>query len=419
MSTEAPAAPVKTAPVTPSAPAKPASVAPVAPATTTPATPPKPAPSLDDGLKSLAAKTFVEKPAAEPPAKPAEPAPKAESKPEHAGAAEPVKAEPVSGDVDMFAHVKQPDLKTEDGKAGWRALKTEAAAKVRDAEKRYSEAMAQLETYKKATPADTAEAARLKDELKKAQDALAVHDLKAHPDFAKQYLEPKKAALKEAGEIVTYNNKEGVNLNAILDKPLKEFNAEVSELTKDMNGMDATTVQTALRQAYKIANEEKAALGKASELKQQLESKAAAAARQAFEETRGEFASKVPEIQIPEGASEEKAQEIRAYNEARAAAMKKAEHYSFGKIGEREVARIAQQAAALEVVAGHLIPSLTRERDQAVALNKQLSAELEAIKKGKTPGKFTGPSGAPERPDITKLPIDQGLKALSKQILGG
>jgi hypothetical protein len=412
-----PAAPAKPAAVTPAAtppvtpPAKVA--APVAPATTTPATPPKPAPSLDDGLKALSEKTFaapVVPPVVEPKVVPPVAA--------QADVVPPKTDAVIPPGKDPFDHIAAPEGMTEKSLSGWRALKKEASEKVSAAEKRYNDAVAQLDTYKKATPADTAEAARLKAELKETQDRLAVFDLKSHPDFARQYSEPKKAALKEASEIVAYNGKEGVNLAAILDKPLKDFNAEVSELTKDMNGMDATTVQSALRSAYKIANDERGALGKASELKQQLEAKSAQAARQAFDETRTEFTSQVPELQVPEGASEEKIAEITGYNKARADALAEAEQYAFGKMSEKDVARIAQQAAGLKVVAKHIIPSLQRDLSRSNELVKELTAELAAIKKGKSPGAFTDSGGA-SKPDLSKMPIDQGLKALSKQLLGG
>lgn len=383
------AAPSKATPVAPAIPAaQKASVrqAPAVATTTNSRTPPEAPPTLDNEMRKLAEEHFKPKAddSAPIPETKTKPAPLAEASPSDKPAATPPLAE-----ADPFAHIKEPEFKTEASREGWKALKKEAAEKVKLAEQKFAEAAAKLETYQKATPADTAEAARLKAELKDAHDKLAVFDLRSSPDFVRQYVEPKTNALKEAGEIIAYNGKAAGDLSKLLELPLKDFNAQVSDLTKDMNGMDAQTVQASLRQAHKLANEEKNALSKSGELKAALEAKHAAAERSAFEETRNEFTSKVPEIQIPDGADEEKIAEVRAYNEARLAAVKKAESYTFGKMDAKGIARVAQQAAALEVVAQHLIPSLQRDLKRASELNAQLAAELQAIKAGKNPGKFT------------------------------
>lgn len=401
------------------APAKPAA-APAAP----PVAPPsqaeqagqkQPPPSIAQNLASAAEKHFADKPAAAKPADAAPPvAPAAKT-----DATPPAKADaaPVT-DADPFAHIKPEDGMSEKSLTGWKALKTEATQKVRDAEKKYSEAMAQLETYKKATPAQTEDAERLKAELKQAKDALTVYDLRHDPDFTRQFSEPKKNALREAGEIITYNGKEGVDLNAILEMPLKDFNAKVSELTKDMNGMDATTVQSALRQAHKLTFDEKGALAKAGELKQQIEAKRALVARQAFEEGKNEFASRIPELAIPEGADESKVAEVNAYNQARAEALAEAEKFTFGKMSEREVAGIATRAASLNLMAHHVLPAVQRDLKTATALNAQLVAELTAIKKGKNSPGFNEGASPQKGPDYSKLPPEKMFDAMATAHFG-
>lgn len=380
-----PAAPAATPPI-PAAQA--ASVPPpkAAPASSRqPKDAPNAPPTIDADLKKLAADMLTPKPkvkAEVAPEKPVAEAPKADAPAAPEAKAPAVEKEPLD--------IPEPKGMTPENLANWKTWREQAKKEINEAKNEKAALAAQLETYKKATPADNEKAARLETQLKEAQDRLAVFDLKSHPDFRKQYVEPKQNALKEAAEIVAYNGKEGVDLAAILELPQKDFNAKVSELTKDMNGMDATTVQAALRQAHKLTADEKGALSQAGELKKQLESKAALQARKAFEDTRSEFTTKVPEIQTPEGASPEKIAEIQAYNDARKEAMAEAERYSFNPMNEREVAQVAQQAAALKVVAKHIIPSLTRERDQAVALNRELAAELAAIKKSKAAPAFTG-----------------------------
>lgn len=318
---------------------------------------------------------------------------------------------------DPFDHISPPDGMSEKSITGWKALKKEAADKVATLSKQHADALAQLETYKKATPADTEKAARLEAQLKDAHDKLAVLDLQNHPDFARQYVEPKRKALAEAKTLLDANLIENTpDFTALMTKPLKEFSTTVSELAAKMPAYDQGAFVASMREAYRLQGEERGALTKSGELKQQLDAKSATIARQAFEESRVEFTSKVPEIQVPEGASEEKVKEISAYNAARSEALKEAEHYSFGKISEKDVARISQQAAALKVVAGHLIPSLQRERDQAVALNKQLIAEIEAIKKGKSPGQFTDGNATPVVEQQNRNAKSPNFAAIGRQV---
>lgn len=386
-------------------------------ATTSSRTPPEAPPKLDREFTKLAEEHFKPKgEAAAADASPVASEAKVEAKTKES-VVEPAKAKethPIAAAEKEPLDIAEPKGMTPENLANWKSWREQAKKEINDAKNEKAILAAKLKTYETATPADTEKAARLEAQLKEAQDRLAVHDLRSHPDFVKQYVEPKKNALKEAAEIVAYNGKEGVNLSAVLDKPLKEFNAEVSEITKDMNGMDATSVQTALRQAYRLANEEKGALSKAGELKSQLEAKAAAVARQAFEEGKGEFTSRVPAMEIPEGASPERITEINAYNQARLEAIAEAEKFTFGKMSEREVAGIATRAASLNLVAHHVIPGLQRDLKRSNELLTEATAELAAIKKQKSPGQFTE-SKAKSGPDTSGMDVKQ----LAKHMLGG
>jgi hypothetical protein len=402
--TPPPAAPEKA--VTPAIPAAQAASVPppaAAPASSRIKDAPDAPPSIDGDLRKLAAEMLTPKAADAPPAK-------VEAKTKEV-VAEPAKAKEAPIEKEPL-DIAEPKGMTPENLANWKSWREQAKKEINDAKNEKAVLAAKLKTYETATPADTEKAARLEAQLKDVQDRLAVHDLRSHPDFVKQYIEPKKNALKEAAEIVAYNGKEGVNLSAVLEKPLKDFNAEVSKITEGMNGMDATSVQTALRQAYKLANEEKGALSKAGELKAGLEAKAAAVARQAFEEGRGEFTSRVPAMEIPAGASEEKIAEINGYNQARIEAIAEAEKFTFGKMSEREVAGIATRAASLNLVAHHVIPGLQRDLKRSNDLLAEATAELAAIKKSKSAPSFTG---AKEQPKIDASKMD--FHQLAKQML--
>jgi hypothetical protein len=410
-STPPPAAPAK-ADTPPIPAAQAASVPPPAPAPASSRTKDAPdaPPTIDGDLRKLAADMLTQKAAAKPAdAPPAEAAAKSKEV-----SAEPAKAKetaPVAATEKEPLDIAEPKGMTGDELANWRTLKDRYKKEINDAKNEKATLAAKLKTYEAATPADTEKSARLEAQLKDVQDRLAVHDLRSHPDFVKQYIEPKKNALKEASEIVAYNGKEGVNLSAVLDKPLKDFNAEVSKITEGMNGMDATSVQTALRQAYKLANEEKGALSKAGELKAQLEAKAAAAARTAFEQTRNEIKAKVPILTVPEGASEEIVTEFSEYNQAVSAAMAEAENNSFGRMTEADVARVSHEAAMLKPMS-KLFTAMDKRMKAAMELNQQLAAELAGIKKSKAAPSFTGAKEA-AKIDASKMDFHQ----LAKQML--
>ncbi len=262
----------------------------------------------------------------------------------------------------------------------------------------------QLATYKTATPADSAAAQETAARLKAAEDRLLVLDLQSHPDFVRQYVEPRNKALADAKEVLSFSGKEGADLNGLLGKPLKDFNASVSELTKEMNTMDATTVQTALRQAYQLQNGEKTALTKANELQQSLQSRSAQAQRDAFEATAkeftgGDFLSPLP---VPEGVSAEEKSQIEAYNASLGTLRPAAEKYAFGKVDEKGVAVLAHKAATLDFVQQNVVPRLRSEFAKLRSDYTALAAAYEAVKGARSLNPSGGDNAAKPAPKTTK-----------------
>jgi hypothetical protein len=308
--------------------------------------------------------------------------------------------EPAKEQPDPFANIKPPEGMSEASQQGWKALKEEAANKIREAQRKADEAHARLETFQKAAPAESAELQRLKDEVKAAHDRLAVLDVQSHPDFAKQYSEPKLRALSEAKEILDFNGKTA-DLNVLLQKPMKDFNAAVAEMTSQMNGMDANVVQSALRNAYKIAADEKNALANAGNLRESLQSKVAAEQKKAFETTWGKFDGAEGFLQTldasPDMSPEEQA-EIKSYNEAVAATRQTAEQYAFGRLDPQNAAKIAGKAAILDTLTKVVVPRMEREYQQLVKDRNALAAELKAIREAKNPGNFSTTPGT-QAPD--------------------
>lgn len=324
------------------------------------------------------------------------------------------KAEAPKPAEDPFANIKPPEGMSEASQQGWKALKEEAAKKIQEAQRQAADAMTRLSTFEKAAPAESAELQKLRDDHKAALDRLAVLDVQSHPDFAKQYSEPRLKALTEAKEILDFNGK-NADLTKLLHLPMKEFNAAVAEMTNQMNGMDANVVQSSLRNAYKITNEEKAALANAGALRESLSSKVAAEQKKAFEQTWGKFDGAEGFLQTldiaPDMSPEEQA-EIKSYNDAVAATRQTAEQYAFGRLDPQNAAKIAGKAAILDTLTKVVVPRMEREYSQIVKERNALLAELKGIREAKNPGNFTTTPGT--APSDAKSAYEQakaGLKA--------
>ena len=345
---------------------------------------------------------FSAKPAPKEPAKVAEP--KAAETPPPAAAGDKSAAPAVpTDDIDKMELGEKASDNARTNFAKLREVaKQERLAKAA-LEKQLADLKAQQETLAKAAPQDTAEQERLRAEHKAMADRLALVDLKNHPDYVRQYEVPKTAALAEAKEVLDYNEIPS-NLESLMGKPLKEFSAEVSKLTKDMNSMDATAVQTSLRNAWKIHNEATAALSKSQELAKALSEKSAHAQKQAVEKVWGTFKeaeSILAKRPVPEGATPEELAEITSYNEAVQGLRSNYERNAFGRMTEEETARMALKATTFDFIQTHGVKMMERAykgmEARALAAEKQISE----LKAARSPGNMGGdpqkPSEAPPK----------------------
>ena len=259
-------------------------------------------------------------------------------------------------------------------------------------EKQLADLKAQQETLAKAAPQDTAEQERLRAEHKAMADRLALVDLKNHPDYVRQYEVPKTAALAEAKEVLDYNEIPA-NLDSLMGKSLKEFSAEVSKLTKDMNSMDATAVQTSLRNAWKINNDATAALSKSQELAKALSEKSAHAQKQAVEKVWGTFKeaeSILAKRPVPEGATPEELAEITSYNEAVQGLRSNYERNAFGRMTEEETARMALKATTFDFIQTHGVRMMDRVYKGMEARALAAEKQLNDLKAARSPGNMGG-----------------------------
>lgn len=371
------------------------------PATTT-ETKPAATPSVEtsnrpavDPLDAL----FSSKPAPKAPAetKPAEAPPpvKAEAKP-----AEPAAPTVPTDDLDRMDLGEKASDNARTNFAKLREVaKQERLAKAA-LERQLADLKTQQETLAKAAPQDAVEQERLRAEHKSMADRLALVDLKNHPDYVRQFEVPKTAALAEAKEVLDYNEIPA-NLESLMGKPLKEFAAEVSKLTKNMNSYDASAVQTSLRNAWKINNDATSALSKSQELAKTLSEKSAHAQKQAVEKVWGSFKegeSLLSKRVTPEGATPEELAEIASYNEGVQALRSNYERNAFGRMTEEETAKMALKATTFDFLQSHGVKMMDRAykgmEARAIAAEKQLNE----LKAARSPGNM---GGDPPKPSAT------------------
>lgn len=323
----------------------------------------------------------------------------AEAKPADA---KPADAAPVEGPED-----KLPEPKSPEAQAGWKELKAIA----KEARNRAAQLERDLLEARKAAPTpnatEAAETAQLKNDLKAAQDRLLTLDLQSHPDFARQFVEPKKKALATATEVLGYNGKESVDPTGILGKPLKDFNAAISEFTKDMNPADAGMVMQSLRQARELHLAEQGALSNSRQVHEQLTAKAVQAQKQAFESVASEVVPSFAKREVVETMSAEEKASVLAYNQSVESLRARAESRAFGRLQEKDVATMAFKEAAFDHLLTHGVPYLESHVASQNKIIAQLTSELKALRGGKAPVVVSTPAdggkGAPEKKTLQQL----------------
>ena len=272
----------------------------------------------------------------------------------------------------------------------YKASKTERSTY----QKQLVELQQQLEQTKKSSAAaPTADYETLKAEHQKVLDHLAKVDLQNHPDFVAKYVAPKQAALSEAQEVLSWNDKK-VDLTTLLGKSPKELSQALADVTKGMNSVDAATVIQAVRTASKLDQGAAEQLKNAKATADQLGQRAAYQNRTEFESVWkesgiGEFLGK---HEISADLSAEDKAEAEAYNQGIDSIRQNAEKYAFGNLAPRDVASVAQKAAFADFVTSHAFPAVGKAMAQMQSQIQTLTQELTAIRSSRSPGVPTAPA---------------------------
>jgi hypothetical protein len=259
-------------------------------------------------------------------------------------------------------------------------------------------------------PAELAEQQAKEARLKAAEDRLAIVDLENHPTFTAQFTQPLKQVIAVASEVIAYNEKTVPDVALLLAKPMKEFNATISELTKDMNQADAATVMQSLRQARDLNAQKAQALTQSSELRTQLQAKTQLEQKRAFESVAGEIVPSFAKMEVAEGMSPEAKQAALDYNQSVETLRARAETRAFGKVSERDVARMAFADVALEHMTKHAVPALERHVNSQNEVIAALTAELEGLRGKRAPSSLTNSTAPAGQVDVSKMSIEERVK---------
>lgn len=266
----------------------------------------------------------------------------------------------------------------------------------------------QLEAARSSTPTpDVAEMEKLRAEHKALSDRLALVDLREHPKFQAEVLQPQQAAIAEAQAIFEANGKT-VDLASMLAKSKPEFLKAVGEATKELSVAEQVEVSNNMRSAYQLKQQGDSMLGKSRETYGALRNQSLDRQKQVFEQTWAKVAAPITEhlveIEEPDNATPEQKQDIADFNASVRGLRGAAERIAFGESKTEDIATNSIKAAAYDLHVGKVLPKILSEYESLLTLNKQLSDQLAAVRarnpnrSGTAPAIAAGGPGDPQDP---------------------
>lgn len=304
----------------------------------------------------------------------------------------PVESAPVEAVVTDAPQASQEDpyanIKTND----WKALKDAARTREAEAKKQAAEfqtkldkAEADLAKYRTNIP-NPEDAEKIKAENKAALDRLALLDFQSHPEYRRNFVEPKQKVAEQIKMLLTDNLIEGVDLDALVGKPRIEFAKAVSEIESKMNSFDAGEFRASMRELAKLDQASKAAVGTHQQLADGLKQQSDMRARQAFENAIQENKSWILNpYKIEPGTPPEKAVELDAFNKGLTQIRSNAERYAFSPSDEKTSGAIAFKAAQYDFYTQHAIPRMVKDYQSAKETIAQMESALRDLQ-AKRPG---------------------------------
>ncbi len=282
---------------------------------------------------------------------------------------------------------------------------------------------------------DTAEIERLRAEHKTMSDRLALVDLREHPKFQAEFLQPQSQALQAAAELLVAGGVSGVDVSSLLLKPRADFGKAVSEAASKLSDFDRTDFAENMRKAWTLNENSKAALSKSREIYGAMRNQSESSQRAAFDKTWGKAAGQVAEhiveLEVPDNANEATRTEIEQYNAAFKGLRTVAEQRAFGPASAEVVSENAIKSAAYDFHIQKAMPRLMQEFNELLTLNRAMAAQLQAVRDrnpnrqisgaptgGTGGGGGAGADGTLSMEQLSKMTHEQAAAALAPRRMG-
>lgn len=269
---------------------------------------------------------------------------------------------------------------------GWEQLKTTVSTE----RARAAQLEKELQEAKTARAAEPIVAGMTSDQIKELQarekaasDRLLVLSLEDHPNFRAQYVEPKNAAIDEANQLLAMHGVKG-DVASLIAKPRSEIGKALAELVKDIPDFDKVQVAEAVRKAHSLDQSGRAALTQSKDLQKQIKNQTVERQKAAFENRWLPVSASIGEhavsLEVPPTATAEERAGIEDYNASLKNLKNRAEEIAFSPVTEETIAENSMKAAAYDFHIQKAMPRIIGEYEQVVNLNRQLVAELNALR---------------------------------------
>lgn len=296
-------------------------------------------------------------------------------------------------------------------RADWDKLKT-AEAKARKEAADAKKLAADLEAKLKGTTppeADAATKARLADlekQNKEFSDRLKIFDVQGHPDFQREYVQPKQESFNAVTELLKTEGVEA-DLASLVALKGKAFNTEASKILAKLTPIAQPQFIAALTKIQSLDAQAAAVIANSDQFREQKGKEFQSRTRAVFDETAKAYVGRFAVAEIPADASPEAKAEGEAWNKAVQERAVTAERYAFGRATESQVADVAQKAASYDLLVTTGIPRITK---MAVSKINALAAKL-----AKAEADLAAVSRSGPRLGLTSEPGDKGDPKIENQ----
>lgn len=299
------------------------------------------------------------------------------AKPKAVPAAEPAKVENPEDKITLNPKAK-PETATQFGE-----LKTITKTLRAEADQLRSE-LAEAKKTPVVSAAAQQENEKLRADYKAAMDRLAVVDLKNTPAFAKQFVEPLNASTEAVKLILADNGMEKVDVKGLLGKSRSEFSAAVNAIAEKLPALDRADFVQEIRNMRAIDTNAANALKNAGTISTEIQQQQVAKARTAFNETLTNLdfvkAGGIGLVEVPANATPEDRAFFEKYNASASSIPAEAEKIAFGGMGEKDVAKVAIEAATFRHIMRNVIPRMDSEYQSMKRQNAELSSKIKELK---------------------------------------